>query len=559
MKNLKTLVAMQIKDKINLSFLKSRKQTIFKIVTSILKFVLITALIYVAFFLIDFLNIVEPNKIPGLPQSLFVFVFSIMFALSVIFCTFGLVKSLYISKDNAMLLVMPVGRTLVFISKIVVYYLYELIRNITYYLPLFLVYGLINSMPIYYYLWLIIIYFIVTLVPVALGALLSIPLLFLTNFIKQSKILEIITTTIIGGGLITLIILLIVSIPENIDLIGTWGTTVWSIHNFLNNFVGAFYALALMFYSVTGIRQGVVNVMFSWQQIVGIFGCLALIVVILGITFLLVRPLFFKMASSPFEYKKVTVNKKYINKKHSSFFAGVKKELTLTLRTQEKRNGILIILIGLPIAILLLNKIYAAMDTRLAGLNMAVAFNILIILLFSLSSNCNLAHIYSEEGSSSYLIKTSPKPYLHSLFAKLVVNIFFVTIANIIAVSIFSAFSKYSVITGILIFLVVEGIYLSHLLMSAEYDIMNPQTSHYHTSGGHINNPNDLKSSLMSMVISAIFAFLTYFFIAEDASVAWVKILIFVVGFLALRIWFYINKIKVYYKEKGWWKNLVSF
>ena len=86
--------------------------------------------------------------------------------------------------------------------------------------------------------------------------------------------------------------------------------------------------------------------------------------------------------------------------------------------------------------------------------------------------------------------------------------------------------------------------------MSAEYDIMRPQTEQYQTTGGHINNPNDTKSSIMSVVLSALFAFLTYFFISEDVSLVWIRVFVFVAGFLALRIWLYINKIKVYYKEK---------
>lgn len=550
MKNLKTLVAMQLKDKINLSFLKSKKQSIFKIVLSILKFVIVTAVFYFAFYIIDYLNIVEPNKSPGLPQSLFIFIFSVMLGLSIIFCTFGLVKSLYISKDNAMLLVMPTSRTTVFISKIIVYYTYELIKNLTYYIPLFLSFGIINALPFYYYLWLIVGYFILTAIPVAIGALLSIPMVFILNFIRQYKWLELTVTTLVGAGLITLVVVLINMIPENIDLIGTWGTTVWDIHKFLNWFISAFYPLTLIVYAIMGIRKGITNIMFNSTQILAFLGCVLVIAVIIALAFVIVKPLFFKMASSPFEYRRVERKRTFKNKKLNSFWTGVKKEFILSMRTQEKFNGFLIILIGMPIAILLLNTIFAAMNTRLAGLNMSVAFNILIILLFALSSNCNLAHIYSEEGASVYTIKTNPKSYLSSLFSKLVVSIIIVTISIAVTVVIFSMFAGYNFLTGLLVFIMIEGVYLSHMLMSAEYDIMKPQTAHYQTTGGHISNPNDLKSSLMSIILSGIFAFLTYFFISESTTTVWLKVLVFVIGFLALRIWLYVNKIKVYYKEK---------
>ena len=51
-KTLRPLVLMQLKDKVDFSFLKSKKKTLFKIVYSLLLFVALTALITIAFKLI---------------------------------------------------------------------------------------------------------------------------------------------------------------------------------------------------------------------------------------------------------------------------------------------------------------------------------------------------------------------------------------------------------------------------------------------------------------------------------------------------------------------------
>ena len=50
--SLKPLVMMQLKDKIDFSYLKSAKKTIFKIIYSILLFVVLTAVIYLMFSLV---------------------------------------------------------------------------------------------------------------------------------------------------------------------------------------------------------------------------------------------------------------------------------------------------------------------------------------------------------------------------------------------------------------------------------------------------------------------------------------------------------------------------
>ena len=57
-KALRPLVMMQLKDKMDLSYLKSTKQTIAKVVLSVLAFVLITAVIFLLLFFGKFLKII---------------------------------------------------------------------------------------------------------------------------------------------------------------------------------------------------------------------------------------------------------------------------------------------------------------------------------------------------------------------------------------------------------------------------------------------------------------------------------------------------------------------
>ena len=234
MKGLKTLCLMQLKEKIDFSFLKSRKQTIFKVILTLLKFALITAVIYFGLYIVGYLRLV--SLLPGIPENFFAVIFAFIIMLSIIVCTFGLVKTLYFSRDNFVLLTMPVKRTQVFLSKIIVFGIYEYLRNLYFVLPLLLSLGIINKMPFYFYLWLPIAILIITCTCVSIGALLSIPMLFIENFIKSYKIIEYIVVALMIAGISILLILLINAIPENFDLIGTWGTTFWEVQKFLTKF-----------------------------------------------------------------------------------------------------------------------------------------------------------------------------------------------------------------------------------------------------------------------------------------------------------------------------------
>ena len=179
---------MQLRDKLDFSFLKSTKQTIFKVVLSIIKFAIITALIYFGFYVISFLRITSQTV--GIPHNFLSLIVTFMLTLSVIVCAFGLVKTLYHAKDNALLFTMPTSRTAVFTSKLIVYFIYELIRNVYYLLPLFLAYGIINGLPIVYYLMLPIALILITCLVVVVSALLSIPLVYIINTMLEGGTAE---------------------------------------------------------------------------------------------------------------------------------------------------------------------------------------------------------------------------------------------------------------------------------------------------------------------------------------------------------------------------------
>ena len=549
MGGLKTLCKMQLKDRINLSFLKSVKQTIFKVVLSLLKFALITVVIYFGFYILSYLRLV--SLLPGVPENLFEVIFTCLMLLSIIVCSFGLVKTLYFAKDNFMLLTMPVDRTKVFLSKLIVFYIYEFIRNLNYFLPLLVAYGLINKMPFYYFFWLVLAMFIITLIPVCIGALLSIPLMYIQNFVKSYKFLEYTLVVVLIAGVSVGLILVINSIPANFDLIGTWGTTFWNIQNFLNTFNKIFMPFTWMSIAIVGKRYGISNNLFRLEQWISILIILGGLAIIFGLTYLLVRPMYFHMASTPFEYKKDKVTKTVPNKKQNAFWSGVVKDFKLNFRTPSKFYSLVAVIIGLPTSIFLLNKIYSAMDTRLTGTNMSIAFNILLILLIALSSNTMLAHVYSEEGNARYQLKTNPKPQMNSLVSKLVINVIGMTLSILITVIIFASFLKINVLNTILIFVFIESLYLGHMLHSVELDIMNPQTQRYQTEGDNLSNPNDIKSVIFAFLISIIFAFITYFLISENMNIVWTKVMLVAVVYMLIRTWLFVNKVKVYYKEVG--------
>ena len=547
MNHLKTLVMMQLKDKMDLSFIKSTKATIFKVVFSLLKFAILTAIIYLAFTLISTFRLTSLSA--GIPTSFFAIIFSIMILLSIIVCTFGLTKTLYLSRDNQVLLTMPTGRFVVFFSKMVVFTVYEFLRNLSYILPLFFAFGLVNAMPIYFYIWSVLACVIITLLTVTLGALFSIPMLFATFVVKKSKILEYSLIAIAVGALIFVVVSLINAIPQNLDIVGSWGTLFWDIQDLFTEFTQTFAPLYYLTIAFVGTRYGVVNQFFTPTQLLSLVVILGIIALVLALTFLIVRPLFFKMASKPFEYTRKLIETKK-NKPLSPFFGGLKKELLITTRTSERFNSLFLVCLILPISILLLNKIFGAMDTRLSGTYLTLMFNVLLILLIALSSNGWVAKTFSQEGKSAYVNKTVPASFLQVLTSKIIINLVAVNISIIAAICIFANFAGLTLLQTIFAILAICSLFTGHLLWSATLDVMNPQTEEYATTGTHHGNPNETKSTIIAFVISALIAFIFLFLLNENVATVWTKIAFIGLAYLGWNIYMYISKVRVYYKEK---------
>ncbi|MGN1222959.1 MAG: hypothetical protein ACI4T1_02375 [Christensenellales bacterium] len=547
MSALKPLVMMQLKDKINLSFLKSKRQTMFKIIFSLIGFVLLTVVSYFVFKVCIMLNLFSVVSI--IPTSIMVIVFAIIELFSIITCTIGLMKTLYFSPDNSFLLTMPTKSILVFASKIVVYYIYELIKTFNFLLPIFFAFGLISSCPITYYLWVIVCSFFIAALPVAIGALLSIPSMLIASFFKQQPILQIITISLCVLALVGGIYYAISLLPPNLNLIARWGYYSSQIQNFLNAFSSKFVLFKYLTEMIIGVRVSASALIYTSTNFATFGILIAFIVIVLALSFVVCSPLFLKMASKPFEYRKVANLKEKENRVKSPFISATKKEFKNNFRTTGVLYNSVFMLFFLPLIIFLFNKILSCMNTALTGLYMAYAFNILIILLISLTNNASLGAVYSKEGPLGPLLKTRPVDGKINLISKLVWNMIFSTVSIIISMILFQVVMQIDVKLLIMITFALLFITYAHIFWSAELDFMNPQFLLYQTFGTNVNNPNEKKANLIAFVTAFLVFLISLVLFSENFSFAVIKLLILSIIFVGFRFYTFLSKIKYYYKD----------
>ncbi len=557
-----TLVKMQLKEKMDLSYMRSVRKLIFKIVWLLVEFAAITAVITIVFNYVKLLRLL--SIMPIIPVSLIAVVFLLMMGLSIVTDTIGLMKALYFSKDNTVLLTFPATPSLIFFSKLATYYVYELRKSFMFTIPMFIAFGITSGYKWYFYPWLIAMFLIISIVPVLISAILSIPAMFTYVFLNRVKVLQYILYTALAVGGVVLLWTLINMIPTNIDLTQSGASIGFKIRTFLNDFkekLSFFYVFTkLIVGEEAGLTaQGFTSDLMHARTFPTLLIVLGIGVLSLLICFLISKPLFCKMASTPFEFKKKNSIKAKKNTTHGAFISAVKKEWLGGLRSNSflKLFGILVVI--MPMGIELLNKLYSSMDMSYMGIQMTVCFNVFIIMLIMMMTNIDIASVYSRDGSSAYLNKVQPASYAKLLFSKLIFNLIIGLIGAGFTTWILGQFYLGSAF-GIpllksadifMIGLTIYMMYVAHLFSSAESDIMNPQYEQYATFSEQANNPNETMAAIMAILMSAIVFVIAFMFSSEDdLAGAWTKLGFVAIAVAAFKALTFFSKIKVFYKEK---------
>ncbi|MBE6619515.1 MAG: hypothetical protein E7626_07040 [Ruminococcaceae bacterium] len=552
MKNLIILVKMQVKEQMNFKRMELDGISPFKIFLSVLvallKFAFVAALCFAFLWVSNYLQLFSFTS--RIPTEVISIVFSVMLAASVISCTVGLTRSLYFASDNAVLLTFPCKPIQVYLSKLIIFFVNELRRSFTFIVPLFVAYFIINKYNVGAYFWMILCILLIALMTVGIGALLSIPAMYISGIFRRRRSLQALTLFVLVGSVTLAVFKAISLIPEDIDLIATWGTTYWQIQDVLSAYANKFSVLHNVAMMILGETRNAAIIFPIGATAVRTLAVLGVSVLCFGISLLIVRPLFYKMASKPFEHMKRRVRphrNHVLPRRVSAIWAE-------TLGAMKSANRIFFnfaILIAVPLLIFLQTKIFLAMKTRDMGNYMVVAFNVLIILLVLLNANTYAASVFSRDGRSSYLIKTQPAKYSMLLNAKLIPNTVFGILSLAATFVILYTTSSVGGLNTTLLMFGIAFIYIAHLIFCAELDIMNPQNELYASMGSSENNPNESKATASAFIIAFLVAAIVFLLMLEKFSTAvFVKIFLIGLGALIWRAYLFNSKIRVYYKEK---------
>jgi hypothetical protein len=462
------------------------------------------------------------------------------------------------SQDNQILITYPISANRVFLSKIVVFYIYEIYKNVTFTLPIFVAYGLLSPVNWFFYIWVFISFFFISMIPVVLGVVLSIPGLFIMRFLNRFRIIKVLFFILILGAFIYLLTNLFLLIPNEINVLNYWGpikTLLSDLTDFFQHYFSVVYALVIM---VVGKYDASMHYSYLNIDVWLIFLSLILVMAILFFSvYFLSRIIFIKMTSSSFEFEKRRKIKALINHRLPRFFSFILKELRLISRTGEFTYNFIATYVSIPLFILLINQIFSSMDLYANGEFIVQSFNILLIMLPLLASNSLVATMYSKEGRTAYLKRTKPVIIVFPLLAKLLPNIILSLVSLGVSLYIFNSYFNYIPINMAFLCLALAFIQIGHLLFCALMDLMNPQNEQYATAGEQISNPNEIKATVFAFILAFLVALITLAFLLEEQfkpeinfNLAFLKIALIGMIFVGVAIYMFVEKIKTYYYDR---------
>lgn len=533
LKRIKYLMLMQLGDMIRAHKNDSRAKKGLKIFLQTVLAIGITAGLIFAF------SYLKNSVHVKISSELFISLLLITQLISILSCVGNILAVLYTSKDNSMLLAFPCTYSEIFVSKLGVFAIAELKKSCFFTIPFFISYGIMAGAPIFYWLFLIPFWLVSCLLPVAIGALLSIPCIYIKRFLEKHLVLYagLIISALVGAFVVVTIILS--ELPDPLRLVAIYSQFISSVEQFLVEVSG--YALWYVFIG---------KAMFG--EMVYLYFPLAIITFALltGGSYLLAKPFYFKAVSSTVEAGRNKVHKPRHYKHNSLFLTFFRKEMKLFFRNSQKVNSAVFTIFLFPLVSYVFNFVLVAINQNILGEYLSVAFNVMITLSILSTNNATSAMAISTEGNEFAVLKAAPSNTSVICWAKIAVTELVNIIAILTTVVVLSYTTTISVVNLVLIVVLMLILTTAHIMWSFQIDILKPKILEYATKGNDvINNPNVALAMVIGFIISTVAGFLVLILLMDHFVSGWIRILLIALGFMALRWYFLKDNIKVYFNE----------
>lgn len=440
----------------------------------------------------------EPQYAPYLNAAV-TFAITAIELVNVFFGLKSMLGTVYMSNDSDMLLALPVKTVTIFLSKLAVCYIVEFFSTLVMLAATLLPLGIGLSAGAGYFAALIFGAFLIPLISLLAVAILSVPLLLVSNLFRNKGAVGTIIYVLLFGALMALYMWFVVSLG--------WGTGDFNgadVGAMLDGILESVSSAAAYLYPNVWLSGAFTAATFGgWIANFALFLLSAL--VLLGLTVLLSGKIFL------WNMRKSQENAGKGGKKTTYKFAGGNKISSLLaadfknmLRTSSLGFYCLTQVVVIPVCVVIYCLALKDVGGEGEMQNLLSMVSRVMLVIMGPMTCVTAASSVSREGENFYLIKTLPvKPSQYAL-SKLIISLIFNGAAFALSVVFECIFVKIGIVVGLLDFLTVfcasAGVSAALVLI----DMKNPRLKWTTVQQGLKNNPSSLWGMLVGFVAGGV-------------------------------------------------------
>ncbi len=492
LERLKVLVLLQLKNK-SKRFDRMSKRIYASIAVQAVILVIVSVIMTLAIHVIKNIFFIPVN------EYFAIFILVLTQSISIIASLLGLTTDLYHSKDNQILFPLPVKNDEIFLSKMIVYYIHELIKSLFILVPILIALGYHRQADFVYYINIIPLTILLPFISVSFATLLTLPFVLIKNYLKNHNVISALLSLLLFVGIFFVVYWLVAQIPIPIRLVQLYNRFIIGLTLFMQDIATIGSVYSFVGYVLYGID--------AWLNY------LYVVLIVIGLSlanYFIAKPLYFKLTSSSQENTVKKVKHMKLRESKSLFLTFFRKELTIARRSSNELINNYSLLLMLPIIMYVLNYIYMGMNRSSMGNDLVLILNVLIVTLIVTGSNTASASAITTEGYEFILLKTAPYDTSKIAWAKMLFNFLFTTLIIIVSFGLFAlALPVYPIEDIYMLFGFTILVNIGHILWSLQLDILSPKLSEYATSGSLSDHANIKKSLSIGLVLSIVFTILS--------------------------------------------------
>ena len=494
--NIRTLLRLEIKNRFSnysLTDFKSYLKLLFTIV-------LLGAVIYAIYWVAGlFFEMFETG---GMLYEALVLLVTAIFIFMLFTGISSTIKVLYYKGDNEILMRYPVSGAEVFISKTLFLFLSQFIVTTVVMAPFLVAYASVSGLGVAFYVKIPVPILLMVFINFFLSNILAIPIMHLTNRIRNKFILIIIGLAILVTAGFALYMLLFNSMVTYMN------DTAFSV--FSDEMVAVIETVAKWLIPAKYFADVMVGkeLYIAYPALIGMLG-LTLIGMIFIIYFLYAKTLLNNVEVEGSAFKHVTKNRR-----RPIFVTLLRKEFLQVFRSVNYSFQYFVLACAMPVMIYFCNEITGRLGENQIGEQIALGMTMLVMLIFATVITSFAATSTSREGDNFYHTKVAPVSIQKQLFAKFTMFFLVSVAANAVCAVVLYFTKQVNLTDAIWLFVMVELVAIAETLIAMRMDIAHP---YFNLSGeGEVVNNNASTTLAVAMgfavavVIGIICMFLGY-------------------------------------------------